>query len=75
MGSIEFMSTELPSRIYLHGCHKKNSHGRKTVEILSAAEFNDVGNAYQGKGLTFWCGGREVEAPTTWQVAIFWIQG
>ena len=48
---------------------------RKTVGILSAAEFNDVGNAYQGKGLTFWCGGREVEAPTTWQVAIFWIQG
>ena len=45
------------------------------MEILSAAEFNDVGNAYQGKGLTFWCGGREVEAPTTWQVAIFWIQG
>ena len=37
---------------------KKDLHGRKTVEILkSAAEFNDVGNAYQGKGLTLWCGG------------------
>ena len=54
----------------------KRFTGRQTVEILSAAEFNDVGNAYhQGKGLTLWCGGREVEAPTTWQVAIFWIQG
>ena len=32
------------------------------MEILkSAAEFNDVGNAYQGKGLTLWCGGQEVE--------------
>ena len=43
--------------------------------MLSAAEFNDVGNAYQGKGLTLWCGWREVEAPTTWQVAIFLDSG
>jgi hypothetical protein len=48
---------------------------RKTVEILSVAEFNDVGNAHQGKGLTLWCGGREVEAPATWQVAIFLDSG